>query len=148
MRKRLDLTRDVPLDVIRESLDVALQAPSGSNQQGWHWLVITDADKRKAIGEYYRESFTAYRNSSAYPANCSWAMPTATPPRTGSRTAPSTSRTGWARSRCWSSARWKAAAELPASNQAGLWGSLLPAAWSFQLALRACGLAARGPRCT
>ena len=34
----------------------------------------------------------------------------------------------------------KASADLPARNQAGLWGSLLPAAWSLQLALRARGL--------
>ena len=34
----------------------------------------------------------------------------------------------------------RAGADLPASNQAGLWGSLLPAAWNLQLALRARGL--------
>ena len=34
----------------------------------------------------------------------------------------------------------EAAAELPADNQAGLWGSLLPAAWSYQIAARARGL--------
>jgi nitroreductase len=31
VRMRLDLTRSVPLDLIRECLEVALQAPSGSN---------------------------------------------------------------------------------------------------------------------
>ena len=33
-----------------------------------------------------------------------------------------------------------AGAGLPAANQAGMWGSLLPAAWSFMLAARARGL--------
>jgi nitroreductase len=42
VRKRLDLTRPVPLDLVRECQEVALQAPSGSNRQGWHWVVLTD----------------------------------------------------------------------------------------------------------
>ena len=54
VRKRLDLTRPVPMDLITECLQISLQAPSGGNQQGWHWLVITDQDTRAAIGELYR----------------------------------------------------------------------------------------------
>ncbi len=42
VRKRLDLTRPVPMDLITECLQIALQSPSGGNPQGWHWLVITD----------------------------------------------------------------------------------------------------------
>src|SRR5256885_8795804 len=49
VRKRLDLDRPVPLDLIRECIEIATQAPSGSNGQTWHWLVITDAEKRAAI---------------------------------------------------------------------------------------------------
>ncbi len=49
VRKRLDLEKPVPMEVLRECLEVALQAPSGSNQQHWHWLVVTDPEKRKAI---------------------------------------------------------------------------------------------------
>uniref|UniRef100_UPI001082B76D nitroreductase family protein n=1 Tax=Escherichia coli TaxID=562 RepID=UPI001082B76D len=63
VRKRLDLTRPVPTDLVRECLEIALQAPSGSNRQGWHWLVVTDAERRGAIGGYYRRSFGAYRAS-------------------------------------------------------------------------------------
>jgi nitroreductase len=33
-----------------------------------------------------------------------------------------------------------ASGHLPAGNQAGLWGSILPAAWSFMLAARSRGL--------
>jgi nitroreductase len=40
--KRLDLDRPVPLDVVREALAVALQAPSGGNRQRWHWIILTD----------------------------------------------------------------------------------------------------------
>ena len=54
VRKRLDLEKPVPLELIRECIEIALQAPSGSNRQTWHWLVITDAEKRAAIGEFYR----------------------------------------------------------------------------------------------
>ncbi len=140
VRKRLDLGRDVPLEVVRESLEVALQAPSGSNQQGWHWLVVTDPEKRAAISEYYRQAFTAYRNSGAYP--------TKTPTGDTARDA--------TQGRVADSAQYladrmgevpvlvigalQASAELPAANQSGMWGSLLPAAWSLQLALRARGL--------
>src|ERR1700712_871331 len=64
VRKRLDLTRPVPQELIRDCLQVALQAPSGSNRQGWHWIVVTDADQRRAIGEVYRRSTVQYLNSS------------------------------------------------------------------------------------
>ena len=65
VRKRLDLTRPVPLDLVRECLEVALQAPSGSNRQGWHWMVITDENTRRVIGDYYRQSVASYLNSPA-----------------------------------------------------------------------------------
>lgn len=42
VRRRLDLERPVPPELIRECLEIALQAPSGSNRQGWHWIVVTD----------------------------------------------------------------------------------------------------------
>jgi nitroreductase len=54
VRKRLDLTRPVSRDVITECLQIAMQAPTSSNAQDWRWLVITDAGKRAAIAEIYR----------------------------------------------------------------------------------------------
>jgi nitroreductase len=60
VRKRLDLTRPVPLDLVRECLEVALQAPSASNRQGWHWMVITDQSVRRVIGDYYRKAVASY----------------------------------------------------------------------------------------
>ena len=68
VRKRLDLDRPVPPELIRECLEIALQAPTGGNPQGWHWLVVTDPELRGAIGEYYRRSFAAYRESPGSPA--------------------------------------------------------------------------------
>src|SRR5689334_6916249 len=65
VRKRLDLTRPVPMSLIRECLEIALQAPSGSNRQGWEWLVITDPDQRAAIGSVYKRSTEEYLEAMA-----------------------------------------------------------------------------------
>ena len=40
VRKRLDLTRPVPRDIVERCLEIAIQAPTGSNQQGWKWLIV------------------------------------------------------------------------------------------------------------
>ena len=49
VRKRLDLERPVPLEIIRDCLELALQAPTGSNRQDWCWIVVTNADRRRAL---------------------------------------------------------------------------------------------------
>ncbi len=136
VRKRLDLARPVPLELVKECLEVALQAPTGGNTQGWHWIVVTESDLRARIGEYYRRSYNAYRGSRG--------------------TVRGSTEKQEATVRVATSADWLAdhmgevpvlviaaifaGEELPAENQAGLWGSLLPAAWSYQLAARARGL--------
>jgi nitroreductase len=56
----LDLTRPVPMSLVRECLEIALQAPSGSNRQSWHWVVVTDPDIRAGVGEVYRRAVEAY----------------------------------------------------------------------------------------
>ena len=140
VRRRLDLTRPVPLDLVRECLEIALQAPSASNRQSWHWVVVTDPDTRAAVGEIYRQQFDAYEQSRGFAGRLF------------------ADRPGRAdvQQRVGSSARWLGdhMGEVPvlvlpclrsdgpfqAVNQAGLWGSLLPAAWSYCLAARARGL--------
>lgn len=134
VRKRLDLERPVPVELVREALEVALQAPSGSNNQKWHWLIVTDPDLKKKIADHYATSHAAY---------------------SGAKSAEELEEPG--RARIVSSSKHLAQVmgdvpvlvigaietdedELPAGNQAGLWGSLLPAAWSLALALRARGL--------
>ena len=130
VRKRLDLERPVPLELVEEAIEVAFEAATGSNSQTWHWIVVTDADLKKRVAELYAKSFATYYANQA--------------PRdeTGKRVA--------------SSAQYLAdvmgdvpvlvigaiytGGELPTGNQAGVWGSLLPGAWSLQLALRARGL--------
>ncbi|MGH2736635.1 MAG: nitroreductase family protein [Actinomycetota bacterium] len=60
VRKRLDLTRPVEPDVILECLRLAVQAPTGSNRQGWRWVVVSDPDKRAAIADIYRRAIGPY----------------------------------------------------------------------------------------
>src|SRR5437588_3070830 len=55
VRKRLDLGRPVEPQVIRECLQLALQAPTGSNSQGWHFVVVTDPEPRQALATLYRQ---------------------------------------------------------------------------------------------
>lgn len=131
VRKRLDLDRPVSLDVVGEALEVALQAPTGSNSQGWHWIVIDDAEKKRQIADLYRKSFGPYiagqRNRD----------------ETGQRVASSASYLAEVLEQVpvfVIGAIHVGRAGLPEGNQAGLWGSLLPAAWSLQLALRARGI--------
>jgi nitroreductase len=134
VRKRLDLDRPVPIELVERALTIALQAPSGSNRQQWQWLVITDSGQRAAIGDLYRRACRAYFDS---PASVSADDP--------------------AQQRIRSSSEHLAEHmgdvpvlvipciqtdldELPAGNQAGLWASLLPATWSYMLAARDFGL--------
>src|SRR5215471_14678239 len=60
VRRRLDLTRPVPRDLILECLRLAVQAPTGGNAQGWRWLVIDDPDTKAAIGDLYRRTGDVY----------------------------------------------------------------------------------------
>jgi nitroreductase len=128
VRKRLDLERPVPPAVVEECLRLAIQAPTGSNRQGWHWVVVTDADKRAALAEMYRAGFGPYMERA----------------RSGSE----------GLTRVGDSALWLAERleQVPVhvipciedytkgSAHAGVWASIYPAVWSFQLALRSRGL--------
>ena len=139
VRKRLDLERPVDHAVVLECLDLALQAPTGSNRQGWHWMFITDPVKKKALADLYRNNFIAYRDSGARP----------TYEDSDSRAQRQAAVTD--------SANHLAdhfhevpimmipliegrLDNLPAFAAASTWGSLLPAVWSFMLALRSRGL--------
>ncbi|MEU8346413.1 Nitroreductase [Actinomadura meyerae] len=141
VRKRLDLDRPVPLDLVRECLEIALQAPSGSNRQGWQWVVVTDPEQRRAIGEYYRRSFAAYAASKASADSLYKDDPdrAEVQRRVGDSAAYLAERMGEVPVLVLPCLRVEGG-ELPGGNQAGLWGSLLPAAWSYALAARARGL--------
>jgi nitroreductase len=133
VRKRLDLTRPVSRDVILECIQLAMQAPTASNAQDWRWLVITDADKRAAIADIYRSIGAEYL---AHAAN------DASDPQTQRVYASAFSLTD-------------TLGQVPVhvipclenridnSNvlvAASAWASIIPAGWSFLLALRSRGL--------
>ena len=141
VRKRLDFSRPVEPEVIRECLEIALQAPNGGNRQPWSFVVVTDAAKRQALGDIYRRGWALYKG-----------MPMNTPDRLSKD--PERAAT---QLRILSSADYlaehihEAPALLipcfkgrmdnqPTIAQSGAWGSILPAAWSFMLAARARGL--------
>ena len=139
VRKRLDLARDVPIDLVRECLEVALQAPSGSNRQGWHWMVITDENSRRVIGDYYRQAVASYLKSSgsASALFVDDQERSAVQRRVEDSVAYLGEHMGEVPVLVIPCIR---APRLSAGSQAGLWGSLLPAAWSYMLAARARGL--------
>ena len=136
VRKRLDFAKPIDRKVIEECIDIALQAPSGSNRQGWHFMVVTDAAKRKAIADQYRELFTAYSTSpqAEYPAD---------DPRSEQQPKVRDSATYLAEHMHECPVFIIPCIEgrpMGPGTQAGFWGSILPAAWSLMLALRSRGL--------
>jgi nitroreductase len=139
VRKRLDFTRPVPDALVRECLEIALQAPSGSNRQGWHWIVVTDPAKRAGLGDLYRRAVDSYLKSSGSAAKLFRDDATRAPvqERIGESVAYLGEHMGEAPVLVVPCLK---VGSLAAGNQAGLWGSLLPAAWSYMLAARARGL--------
>jgi nitroreductase len=138
VRKRLDLTRPVERSVIEECLKIAQQAPSASNRQHWHFVVVTDPAKRAGIAALYRKARELGKTNRP------------------SQTFPSQEREV-IYGRVSSSADYLSEHmhEVPVlvipciegrievasySGQAALWGTIVPAAWSFMLAARARGL--------
>jgi nitroreductase len=138
VRRRLDLSRPVPRELIVECLEIATQAPTGSNRQQWHWVVVTDAKKRGFIGECYRKSWYAYAASSrpSYEAS---------DPRAARQERVRTSAHYLADHMGEVPALVIACIEGRVDGQgnpaiAGVYGSIVPAAWSFMLAARLRGL--------
>jgi nitroreductase len=135
VRKRLDLERAVPRELVLECIALSQQAPTGSNSQGWRWVIVEDAAKRAALGEIYKAAGAAYLAAGA-----------------------EMTKGEGQQGRVMSSALWLAEnmgrAPLlavpciegafpegtPSAMIASQYASIYPAVWSFQLALRSRGL--------
>ncbi|HEX3271463.1 MAG TPA: nitroreductase family protein [Ktedonobacterales bacterium] len=144
VRKRLDFTRPVEPDVVHECLALAIQAPNGGNGQRWRWMVVTDPMKRLALGDCYRRGNDLYRP----PATILPASPEESPPRDLeiAREQRREASSDYLAEHIHEAPVMVIPCYLarpegkPLSRQAILWGSILPAAWSFMLALRSRGL--------
>jgi nitroreductase len=133
VRKRLDLERPVGREVILECIQLAMQAPTASNTQDWRWLVITDADKRAAIADIYRGIGAQYLAQAADNA-----------------TDPQTRRVYQSAVSLTDTLARVPVHVIPCLEQridtaepgiaAAAWASIIPAGWSFLLALRSRGL--------
>lgn len=141
VRKRLDFSRPVEREVITRCIDLALQAPTGGNSQGWSFMVVTEEAKRAAISELYKKAFKLYSSD----------------PNMRARYGDDGDLRAKQLDRVLSSADYLAdnmhkapvlviaciegrVEKGSALEQAGVYGSILPAAWSFMLALRSRGL--------
>lgn len=140
VRLRLDLSRPVERHLIEECVDLALQAPSGGNQQGWSFVIVTESETRRALGALYKRGWEAYLaeisarlspeapqppsrdllrvyRSAQYLGDHMGEVPVLVVPCIAGRTD-----------------------GAPSDDQASQWGSILPATWSFMLAARVRGL--------
>ena len=137
VRKRLDLTRPVPRELLIDCVRLASQAPAGSNLQKWRWMVVDDPDLKMGLADLYRKAYLPYiemqrtqvekkgrtdadgiMESADYLATILEKVPALLIPIGLDRMPPN--------------------ADVQA--QTGYYGSLLPAVWSFMLAARSRGL--------
>ncbi len=146
VRKRLDFDRPVSADVLAECMSLAVQAPTGSNAQGWQFVFVTDEDKRRQIGDLYRQAFALYRDMPVaihkLHANSQDTQLTSSQSRSASSADFLAENMGRAPAMLIPCIAGRT--DQPQTNnllgQASTFGSIIPAAWSFMLAARARGL--------
>lgn len=138
VRRRLDFDRPLPRELVMECIEVAVQAPTGSNRQGWQWVIVTDPSKKKQIGDFYRESWYAY--SSVRPEYAEGDLRREQLPRVHRSAKYLADRFGEVPAMVIPCIEGRVDAGAGNQAMAGLYGSILPAAWSFMLAARARGL--------
>jgi nitroreductase len=140
VRKRLDLTRDVEPQVIQDCIDIAMQAPTGTNAQNWAFVVITDPAKKKFIADAYRNGGEMMAGS-GYP-------PPLEPGDPREHVMPKVMESAGYLGEILEQVpvfviacvRGRVESVPMVIAQASTYGSILPAAWSFMLALRSRGL--------
>jgi len=132
VRKRLDLERPVEPAVIAECIELAAQAPIGSNIHSWRFLVVTDPELRTAIGEYYRQGASEYLAAGLARAS--------TPAQRRVADSSIYLMENFARVPVHVLALMKGRPPTGDQALAGYYGSVMPAIWSFALALRSRGL--------
>lgn len=136
VRKRLDLERPVERQVLLDCIAISQQAPTGSNAQGWRWVIVSDPGLKNELARIYKDAGSSYLEAARNQLDGS-----------DSQT-----------KRVYDSAFWlidhlaevpvhvipcvtaKLPPGAPTVMTASVYGSIFPAVWSFQLALRSRGL--------
>jgi nitroreductase len=129
VRQRLDTSRPVDPGLLEQCVRIAQQAPNGSGREGWHFVVVTDPERRAALAELYRTGGEEYLSSSRAPTDPALIRSArhlithlaevpvhVIPCMTGRLQDPTT------------------------PQMSGFWGTIAPAVWSFMLAARVRGL--------
>ena len=154
VRKRLDLTRQVGADVIRECLEIATQAPTGGNTQGWHFVVVTDADKRAALAGIYKKAWALYKQAPNSVFDLFAKQEAGARKDQLARVAESADylvdnlhRVPVHVIPCISGRVDRMSGAFAGVALASVYGSILPATWSFMLAARARGLGTAWTTC-
>jgi nitroreductase len=89
VRRRLDLTRPVPAELLTECLTIAQQAPCEGNMQQWYFIVVTDSAKRPALADCFRQGWEVYKTLPIAAVNIQFSDPERNA-RLGSSPQPST----------------------------------------------------------
>ena len=134
VRRRLDLSRPVEREVLEECLLLAQQAPTSSFAQNWHFVVVTDAGTRAALGELWRRVAHAYLQRRAAAAARDPVLA-----RMGDNVRHLAEHIHEVPVHVIPCVEGRTDGK-PAAAQASRWASIVPAAWSFMLAARARGL--------
>jgi nitroreductase len=139
VRKRLDLTRPVPRDLILDCVRISTQGPAGGNHQKWRWVIVDDPDKKAVVADAYQRSYAPYIaaqkeavakagnessknaiiDSSTYLAEILAEVPVLAIPCALGSPSDAGGMTG---------------------GEQGWWGSVIPSVWSYCLAARSRGL--------
>jgi nitroreductase len=139
VRKRLDFDRPVDRELLEACLQVAVQAPTGSNTQGWQFIFVDDPERKRAIAEHYGRAWDAYSSQSgpAYEEDDPRRAQQARVRRSAQYLRERLHEAPWLMIPC---IRGRLREGATTAEQASFWGSIIPAFWSFLLAARARGL--------
>lgn len=135
VRRRLDLGRPVEREVLEECLELAQQAPTGGLSENWHFVVVTEAESRARLADLWRsgaEQYFARRGAAG-------ARPREQLVRIGRSVRHLIEHLHEVPVHLIPCVEGRTDGK-PAPLQAGMWGSILPATWSFMLAARSRGL--------
>ena len=135
VRRRLDLERPVEREVILECIRLSQQAPTASNTQKWRWMVVMDPEKRKALGEIYGRGKQFIEQAKAQVD-----ADDAQTHRVYDSAAWLLDHIGEAPALVIPCVEGRVPDGAPSGMAAAVYGSIYPAMWSFQLALRSRGL--------